>query len=356
MKRFAHCAGLIVALALLIAVPVSAQADKPLTNDDILQMIKAGFDEETVVKAIAASSTNFDISVGGLLALKQAGVSEQIIKAMLDAEARKRSSAAAVTPSALQGAETLKSELISAYLLQGQEKMLLTRNTTRIAQTKAKSQDLASLAADGAVEAVLTEAMATATVHAAVSAGMATGGMAATPILGAGASVMTGILMARRKPTVTYVWALPGRASSLVLKDGVLQFELHYSDIPGVDPDEFEPAIIMLEPTPNNWRLAGATKAKTDVFQQDPRNFELYSSFSEKRVPVRITPLGRGHARIEPDSPLQPGEYALCLRPIAKNKKFSGLEIGTGQGEGLLFNSLWDFAVRSPELEPRQEP
>lgn len=320
-------------------------------------MIEAGFDEETIVKAIVASDTNFDTSVAALLALKRAGVSERIVQAMLDAEARKRSlAAAAVAPPAPPAAYPQMPEPVSAYLLRGQDKILLTRSSTQIAQTKAKSQDLASLAADGAVDAVLTEAVAAATVHAAVSAGMATGGLAATPILGAGAAVITNMLMARRKPTATYVWALPGRAASFVLESNAPQFELLYGEILGVNPDEYEPAIILLEPTANNWRLAGATRAKIDAFQHDPRNFELYSSFSETKVPARVTRLGRGHAQIEPHSPLAPGEYALCLRPIAKNKKFSGLEVSTGRGEGLLFNSLWDFAIRLPEARSQQEP
>jgi len=68
------------AMSLMLAL---GQAQKPLTNTDILEMIKAGFDEETIIKAIEANKPGYDISVQGLLALKNAGVSAKIIKAIL---------------------------------------------------------------------------------------------------------------------------------------------------------------------------------------------------------------------------------------------------------------------------------
>lgn len=92
--------GVVATLALLVATGLAAQGERPLTNDDILKMVAAGFDEETVIKLITASTTAFDTSVDSLMGLKQAGVPEKVIAAMLDAEARKRNSAAAAAPAA----------------------------------------------------------------------------------------------------------------------------------------------------------------------------------------------------------------------------------------------------------------
>src|SRR5579872_749238 len=64
---------------------------KSLSNDDVIQMVKAGFDEQTVIKAIQADMPKFDTSVQGLVALKNAGVPKTVIDAMLDAEARSNS-------------------------------------------------------------------------------------------------------------------------------------------------------------------------------------------------------------------------------------------------------------------------
>jgi hypothetical protein len=62
---------------------------KPLTNGDILEMVKSGFEVETIIKAVEANQPAFDTSVQGLLALKNGGVSEKIISAILSASSRK---------------------------------------------------------------------------------------------------------------------------------------------------------------------------------------------------------------------------------------------------------------------------
>jgi hypothetical protein len=71
-----------------------AQTKKALTNDDVIQMVKAGFEDETIIKAIQASDLQLDASAAGLITLKNAGVSKKIIDAMLEAEAKKRATAA----------------------------------------------------------------------------------------------------------------------------------------------------------------------------------------------------------------------------------------------------------------------
>lgn len=91
----------LLAVLLLISGLALAQSSKPLTNDDVVQMVKGGFDESTTVAAIqAASDTNFDTSVQALLALKGAGVSEKVISAMLAATKKKSEGAKAAAPAA----------------------------------------------------------------------------------------------------------------------------------------------------------------------------------------------------------------------------------------------------------------
>lgn len=75
-----------------------AQTKKALTNDDVLQMVKAGFQESMIIKTIDANDANFDASVRALTDLKNAGVSQAVIEAMLGAEARKRVPPAASVP------------------------------------------------------------------------------------------------------------------------------------------------------------------------------------------------------------------------------------------------------------------
>jgi hypothetical protein len=57
-------------------------AHQPLTNENIVTLAKAGFDELFILQLVRTSRTNFDISVEGLVGLKQAGVSEELIRLM----------------------------------------------------------------------------------------------------------------------------------------------------------------------------------------------------------------------------------------------------------------------------------
>lgn len=72
-------------LILFTVLPLHAQAKKPLTSDDLIQMKKANFDDQMVVNAIAADGVSIDTSVHGLMVLKSAGVSDKVINAALAA-------------------------------------------------------------------------------------------------------------------------------------------------------------------------------------------------------------------------------------------------------------------------------
>lgn len=77
----------ILLLCSLLSALAGAQTRRSLTNDDILKMVNLGFDESTIIKTIQANDANFDTSVEGLLALKNAGLAKNVIDAMLDAQA-----------------------------------------------------------------------------------------------------------------------------------------------------------------------------------------------------------------------------------------------------------------------------
>ena len=85
-----------IVVVVLLTLPVlTAQQKGPLTNADVIKMVKAGMAETTIVAAIAANDTQFDLSSTGLQSLSQAGVSSKVIRAMLAAESKKKDAAAA---------------------------------------------------------------------------------------------------------------------------------------------------------------------------------------------------------------------------------------------------------------------
>lgn len=69
-------------LALIFAIPVTATA-APLTNQDVITLVRGGLGETTVLQAIDTSDPAFDTSATGLVQLKNGGVSDTIIQRIL---------------------------------------------------------------------------------------------------------------------------------------------------------------------------------------------------------------------------------------------------------------------------------
>jgi outer membrane lipoprotein SlyB len=69
-------------LAFLCAMPMLALA-APMTNDDVIKMVKGGLGDATVVQAIDAADPAFDTSPDGLVKLRQGGVSDAVIQKIM---------------------------------------------------------------------------------------------------------------------------------------------------------------------------------------------------------------------------------------------------------------------------------
>jgi hypothetical protein len=102
--RYDWCMRVLCALFMTI-LPVAAQqfttaqlAHQPLTNDNIVTLAKAGFDELFILQLIHSSRTNFDTSVQALVSLKQAGVSDDLIRMMAIPGTSMPAAPAATTP------------------------------------------------------------------------------------------------------------------------------------------------------------------------------------------------------------------------------------------------------------------
>ncbi len=90
MRRF------IVTILLLAFCPIFF-AQQVLNNDTVIKMAKAGLSDDTVVTTINSSPGTYDTTPDGLIALKQAGVSDKVIAAVVNKGA---APAAALTPPA----------------------------------------------------------------------------------------------------------------------------------------------------------------------------------------------------------------------------------------------------------------
>lgn len=354
----------LLALICAAAAGISfAQTSSPgLTNGDVIAMFQGGLGESTIVSAIQSQDTNLDISAKGLLELKKGGIPPKIMDAVISAAGKHKAAADLAAAAKAQAEADAKIKVAavpaiptpaaqpgmpSVVLERGGPKEPLPLGHTQIIQTKAKASSLAALTNDGS----LAQAMSGVT-QSVAAAGMMKGSskvastaMMANPMVG-GAMLAGGLFAAHHKQTVTDVWAIPGPRSETVIHDGQPIFEVHYDNIPGINAEEYEPVLLKLEPTPNNFRLVGATEAKQDALQGSTADWGMYSSFVEERLPAQAAKGAVGSYQFQAASALVPGEYAIVLRPINKGKKFSGSNMSQNTGDGLFFNAVWSFEVQ----------
>ena len=353
MNRKVRSRILIIALMAAAVVCVAQKPAKPLANADVIKMVKGGLPESVVIGSIQSQPAKFDLSPDGLIALQTAGVTQGEMDAMMTASGKGPSPNAVPKPattdpaSAATAASTSpsKGHLPKVTLILGGAPQPLPLEKTQLAQTKIKPSSMKSLSGDSVVSQAMQGGVNTAASGAAMHTNSSIGG---SSIQQAG-SIFSGAML-HRKPMTTYVWGVPSPASTTIVKTSSPSFTVDYSTTMGVNPDDFEPAIVKLTPAQNTCRIVGATQGKEDAQSYSAADWQIYSSFLEERVAVNAEKVKPGNYKLSPSSSLMPGEYAVVLRPVSKSKKFSGGDVARGQGDGLLFDAVWSFQV-SPDAE-----
>jgi hypothetical protein len=359
------------------------QVQKPLSNQDVIDMVKAALPTSTILGAIQANPTAFDVSAAGLIKLKKAGVTQRVMDAMLTASKQGGAAAQETTmpaatprtsdPSAAtqpawpygqmptgtttssapggmgvagnpssfppSGAAPVVGQASVAFV-QGGARQEIPPDRTQLAETKNKPTSMTSLAADSTLGQALQGGVSSLVTQAA----MHTSSAAANTSLNEAQTIFSSVL-SHRKPTVTYVWALSGPNSATTTATNLPTLAVDFSTVMGVKPDEFEPAIVKLTPAQGTYRIVAATQGKEDAKSNSSVDWQMYSGFLEDRVTVQGQRQGPGKYQITPMNPLWPGEYAVVLRPVSKSKKFSGGDVARSQGDGFLFDSAWSFQV-----------
>lgn len=312
-----------------------------MTNADLVKLVQAGVPESAIIASIRSSASAFDLSSDGIVALHKAGVTQGELEAAIAAN-----SATHPAPSAAAAPAPAAAHTPTVALIVGGSPRPMPLEKVQLAETKNKPTSMASLSGD----TVLSQSMQAGANAAAWDVASHTGSYAGYTAVGTAGGLVSG-MMSRHKSTVTYVWGIPGAASSNVSASSLPAFLVNIADVPGVNADEYEPAIVKLTPAQNSVRLLGATQGKEDARSSPAADWRVYSNFLEDRVPIQTQKQASGQYRIVPTSPLLPGEYGVALRPLSKSKQFSGADIMRGQGDGMIFNAAWSFQV-PPDAKP----
>ncbi len=342
------------------AVATSDVAEPPASsnigNADVQAMVEAEFSDSTIIAVIDANAIEFDLSPRALVALKNAGVSEAVIEAMIAAESADERPAQP-EPTSAELAET-QASLEYARLTQMIEQLAAKQEAAEKAQ---RTPEPPASRADPAPRVWLIQqaervAVAPTIAQVAFAGGSRRGerfkslqplaGQAlafVNPAVSGIATTIGGLF--RPDEDRTAVWALAATSSARVF-DFDPVFEIDFAHIPGVDPDRYQPEIVALVPTKDNYRLVAAAETDGASTGSLPRG-----PIIEENVATESTRLGRGQYRIAPKAMLGPGEYALVLRPIPETKRARRRNAEASLGELLggstsqILYLTWEFSI-----------
>lgn len=77
---------MVAMLAMTIGLSSVARAQETMTNEEVISLTKAGLAGSVIIGKIRTSKTNFDMSTDALIKLKQSGVGDDVVTAMLEAK------------------------------------------------------------------------------------------------------------------------------------------------------------------------------------------------------------------------------------------------------------------------------
>jgi hypothetical protein len=211
-------------------------------------------------------------------------------------------------------------------------------NAQRLDQSRERMPE--SVPADSTVTQAMQAGINTASWDAATHMNSGVGGSAVQQAGG----IFSGAL-SHRAPSVTYVWGVPNPVSRNVLQTVSPSFFLDFSRVIGVKGGDYAPVIVKLTPAQNTCRIVGATQGQADLQSSPAADWQVYSHFLEERVPTHAEKQEAGKYKVSPASELPPGEYAVVLRPVSRDKRFSGGDVARAQGDGLMFDAVWTFQI-----------
>lgn len=124
MKMMRVVLTLILVAAVSLSLPgATSIAQEVLTNDSVIQMVKAGLPEAVVIAKIKSTASKFDLKTDSLVSLKKAGVSDKVLEAMVAAPAAgaapSTASAAPAPPAPALAAGALKNQDVIYQLVAG---------------------------------------------------------------------------------------------------------------------------------------------------------------------------------------------------------------------------------------------
>jgi len=145
---------------------------------------------------------------------------------------------------------------------------------------------------------------------------------------------------------VVWIWVARANASAPVLASRRPSFYVSYGEVPGLNSNEWAPYVVRLEKVSEGWRVLSVLAGPALARNYSQRLWALRKELVQNEMAASLTGLTHGMVRLTLSAPLEPGAYAVVIRPAFPQRWYSGREVFSEDGPGVAFGAAWVFGIK----------
>jgi hypothetical protein len=100
---------------------------------------------------------------------------------------------------------------------------------------------------------------------------------------------------------------------------------------------------VRLTAAPSGVRLIAMARGRADEVSRMTPEWDVMRELRQDLIRANLEAVDRGISRLQPVEDLEPGEYAVVVRP--PRKRLAGATVLSREGEGRLFATAWPFKI-----------
>ena len=144
---------------------------------------------------------------------------------------------------------------------------------------------------------------------------------------------------------VIYAWTVDGATSETVFPEKRPSLVVLYKSARELVPADLTPVLVKLTPTISAVRVVAFIRGRADQATRTDADWDVIRDLKQDVVRATVALPEPGAAQVTPVSDLEPGEYAVVLRPNGK-KKLAGSAVLAIGPESRLFTAAWTFSIK----------
>jgi len=145
---------------------------------------------------------------------------------------------------------------------------------------------------------------------------------------------------------VVWIWVAKANASAPVLASWYPTFFVSYGEVPGLNSNEWAPYVVRLEKVSEGWRVLSVLAGPALARNYSQPLWALRKELVQHQMAASLTGLTHGIVRLTLHVPLEPGAYAVVIRPAFPQRWYSGREVLSEDGPGVAFGAAWTFSIQ----------